>query len=356
MKRERKSRNLNLKLYDELEANYAYSDSRYWGLFYCGKDGKVRIDIKRFLKMTHAVLTEKQLQIINKRKTHYFYPKKTTWAEYSCNVFERTMTEIEVDWLGDAVDKLRSMTGPHFDAEQWNKAVEELNSGKGGFKWFIAQAVQSIEKPTELTVGDDYNFLSGILDYDEAELNVGMTNMFRRSAYLAKCNKFIISMYAQFFHQMMSKIEAVQIEVLQNNKIDVKDFNRNVLKSIGAENNVDIEKLEHYKDYDLGYCVWHFLKHNSLSTYQKLKERYPEVLYDGYYRGGQLAYTYIKFDGGKLIEKVCVGCAEFFRELCAAIWDEDEEEARWNFDDYFEAIVNDEIETIDNPLGLPPWI
>ena len=341
MKRERNCRELNLKLYNALDENFAFRDTRYWGLFYHGKNRELRIDIKRFLKMTGVTLTEKQLQIIQSRKTHYFYPKKKTCWGYNCNVFNRTMTEIEADWSGDSA---------------WNESTDELQSGKGGYKELIAQAIKNIKKAPERTVGDDYHFQCGIIDYEEAEMNARMQSQLNHFAYMEKCAEFIISMHAQFFHQMMSKIEAVQIEVLRNNNVKVEHYNREVLKGVGTAKNVNVEELEHYKFLDLGYCVWHFLKHNSLSTYQKLKERFPEVLLDGEFKGGNLAYAYIAFNKEELIEKVYTGCAEFFYEFCKAIWGEDEYEARWNYNTYFEAIVNERIEDIDNPLGLPPWI
>ncbi|MCH5148162.1 MAG: hypothetical protein J1G05_02195 [Clostridiales bacterium] len=356
MKRERNCRNTNIKLYEELDEE----DTRYWGLFYCGKDKQPRIDIKRFLKTTKTALSEKQLRIIKNRKSHYFYPKKKSHWDYNCNIFNRAMDEIEEDWLGESTKTLRGNVSDHLNAEELNKAVSDIESGKSGYRGFIVQAVEGIKKPPVHTVGDDFNFQCGIIDYEEAEMSVRMQNQINHYSYMEKCARLINSLYAQFFHQMMSKIETVQIEVFRKNNVNVKHFNRDVLKSVGAAKKVDIEKLEHYKYWDLGYCVWNFLKHNSVSTYQKLKEKFPEVLLSDEFEGGDLAYIFIKFSKENLIEKVFNGCREFFIEYCSVIWDEDEDEAQRNHEQYFERIVQGIIHDIReeryNPLGLPPWI
>lgn len=366
MKRNSKSRNKNRDLYERLDfmntySNMPYDDYRYWGLFY-GKNGKLMVDTKRFQKMTGYKFSEERLKVINNRNTHYFYPKKSTREDYNCNIFKRAMTEIEADWLGDAIytlDRELNILENDFDKgisiKEYNDAIKDIESGKGGYRSFIAVAMESIEKKPTLTVGNDYNFQCGILDYEEASMNINMQNWFNEANYKARCFELKSSMYAQFFHQMVSKIEAVQIEVMDRNHVDVEHYSRETLYGAGAKSGVNIKELEHHKYFELAYCIWNFLKHNSLSTYKKLKEKFPEVLIDHEFYGGDLAYIFIKFDD-KLICDVYNGCAQFFKEFCKTVWDEDEDEAQWNYNDFFEHIVDEQIETITNPLGLPPWI
>ena len=66
------------------------------------------------------------------------------------------------------------------------------------------------------------------------------------------------------------------------------------------------------------YCIWHFIKHNSLSTYDKLKSKYPDVLVEAEFKQGYLAYTYVKFSENLILE-LLNGCGEFFKEYYAFI-------------------------------------
>lgn len=43
----------------------------------------------------------------------------------------------------------------------------------------------------------------------------------------------------------------------------------------------------------------------------------------------------------------------FFDELCKKAFDENADDAKWDYDDYFVQQAKDEIETIENPLGIP---
>ena len=47
---------------------------------------------------------------------------------------------------------------------------------------------------------------------------------------------------------------------------------------------------------------------------------------------------------------------DFFDEVCKYAFGEDPNVAKWDNDDYFLNIVNDTIDTIENPLGLPAWL
>lgn len=49
------------------------------------------------------------------------------------------------------------------------------------------------------------------------------------------------------------------------------------------------------------------------------------------------------------------GCGEFFKKYCALVFNENYQEAQWNYMRYFSSIVSDEIESITNPLGLQWW-
>ena len=60
-----------------------------------------------------------------------------------------------------------------------------------------------------------------------------------------------------------------------------------------------------------------------------------------------------KFSG--LIEKV-FSDNDKYSFYCNLVFGENYESAQWNYNDWFLEKVSDEIESITNPLRLPPWI
>lgn len=324
MKKERKCKNHNIDLYKRLEESNSIEDTRYWGLFRFGERiidsfGKVKIDPKRFRKTTCCDFTDSQLKIINSRKTHYFYPQKFDYMDYNCNIYVSAIHAIKEDWLRI-------------------------------FKGLIERELNRIEKPRQVVPADDYNFQCGITDIDESSAWAFWTNLLNNNRYKEEVDKIVNSLYAQFFHQMASRIEAVTVYVLAKNGKDVKHFDRNALYDFAGPKGT-ARDFENYKYHDKLYRIWHFIKHNSLSTYLNLKEKYPDVLIDTEFKQGHLASAYVKFSED-LIEELLDGCVEFFKEYCACVYGENYEEAQWNYAMYFTRIVMDKIENIINPFGI----
>ena len=320
-----KKRNVNansIKLYNKLEEDAQYEDTRYYGVFLYGdkKQGqrRVKIDPKRYQKKAMK-LKSAQLEIINSRKGHYFYPAKEQYLDYNCNIFLNEIDGIKSDWANT-------------------------------YKGLIQREQDRIVKPKEVVAADDYNFMCGITDYEESSTWALMTNLRNSFKYEREVNKIVQSLYAQFFHQMASRIEAITVYVLAHNGKNVEHFDRNALYDYAGEQGT-ARDFSNYSFHDKLYCIWHFIKHNSLSTYVKLKEKYPEVLVDAEFQQGHLAYSYVKFSE-ELILELLNGCGEFFKEYCSCVYHENFDEAQWNYDDYFMQPVDDEIEMLRDPLGL----
>ena len=174
-----------------------------------------------------------------------------------------------------------------------------------------------------------------------------------------KRENLYLSLNAQFFHQMVSKIEAQTIKVLWKNGFSGHRFSRNDLYQFKGMTFEKIKELNGVKDYDKMYLIWHFIKHNSMSTYNAVKENYPEVLAklkDGAkYEAGDMAYEYIEFNS-ELITNILKGVIEFFKNYCELVFDENYDRAQWDHEEYFVNRVNDEIDRIVNPLGLPDFL
>jgi hypothetical protein len=203
--------------------------------------------------------------------------------------------------------------------------------------------------------GDDYLAMSGILAPDEAQTNATIRTWRSHMEAEAKRNRMYLSLYSQFFHQMVSKIEAITVLVLTNNGYKGDRFDRNVLYAFKDFKQESIKQLNGFQTYETMYVIWNFIKHNSLSAYETLKKANPNILIDQPYTQGQLANYYIKFSN-ELIQDIISGVECFFKEYCKLVFDEDYDNAQWDYDDYFTSAVYTEIEGIINPLGLPDWI
>ena len=312
-----------LALYKKLEESpFGSEDTRYYGVFECGKDDKgrkkIKVDPYRFDKMMWN-LSEEQWAVIKKRKTHYFTPAKFSRWDYNCNIFVREMERVKTYW------------------------AEE-------FVLLIRDAIERLKKPQKLVAGDYYNFMCGISGANGASMWADFENAKRQEEYQEKKFVTLCNLYAQFIHYLASRVEAITVFVLARNGKNVERFDRNALYDYTGVSGT-ARDLPHHKSHDKLYLIWHFIKHNSMSTYDKLKKEYPEVLVETQFQQGHLAISYVKFNEELIIELID-GCAEFFKEFCEWVYQENYDEAQWNYVEYFSSPVYDEIEFVRNPMGL----
>lgn len=315
-KKERKSRNDHTLIYIELEDKHLFYDTRYFGLF--RKGDRSRIDPKRFNKLIPGYLDKAIMDYINKRKTHFFMPKKKSYTDYNINIFLYEIKKIEDDW--------------------------EQN-----YKIQIKKTLRRLKR-RKFSVGDDYGYMSGIESYGSAVARAHWRNMMEENEYFQKVHEIISSMYSQYFHMMASQIEAITIKVLSINHVKVNKSLREVLRGTLIKKS-NFEDLPGFKFHDRLYKIWNFIKHNNEDAYIKLKEYHPETLYDYEYRQGDLAIHYVKFND-QLIVDILKGLRTFYINYCEQVFDEDIFDAQWNYDDFFLDRVRSEIEIYQNPLGL----
>ena len=199
--------------------------------------------------------------------------------------------------------------------------------------------------------------MDGILEPEEVEMTARIAGM-RRSYVHRWVRK---SLYAQFFHQLMSDIDALCLRVIVSQGYSGNNFTKQIFDTFiqGKQKKpaVAFENYQNYAIYNEAYCVWNFLKHNSVSAYNALKERFPDRVYDpnNSYKNGQAALSVLKIDE-KYILHVLDHICEFFDEVCRLGFGENTDDAKWDYDDYFLGFAKEDIDLIENPLGLPPWL
>ena len=300
------------KDYKKLEEMNAYDQLDYYGLFL--REGRVKIDTKRYKKFFKVPDNK-----IEHRKTVYYLPTKQHRSDYKCN------------WFRDLFSSYRKL---------WCEEYKDF--------------LDSIKTPKQVEDGARLDYLStGILDYDEADMKAKVSGWRRSGVY----RNIIKSLYAQFFHQMMSAIDALCLKLITACGYKEDDFSKkqfdSFIQGLQGSNAIKFKEYSFYSIYDKAFTVWNFLKHNSLKSYNILKKWYPDMIWDpdGRYQNGDSALNVVKLD-----EKFIFSCLDnlhlFFDELCQRTFGENADDAQWDYDDYFEEVVQDQIDVIINPLDL----
>lgn len=289
----------------------------YYGLFKLGK-GKIGIDPKRFDKTIG--LDEEKIKIMAKRNTTYFHPKKNKYEDYCVNNF---------------VDSINNLQ------ESYDKFQKPL----------IKRLIKEIESHELVLPGDYIKFQMGIADVESANNWSIIQNIINDIETTEKKTELFNNLYVQFYHNMVSRIEAITVSVLSKNNPKMKDFNRKLLYDNYNLKKVSSRDLKSFKYHDKMYCIWNFLKHNNLSTYENLLNYYPEVLIKRKFKSGDLAVNYLILND-ELINELLDGVKNFFIEWCDLNCDEKYYESSWNYSEWFIRKVKQNIDSIRNPLGL----
>lgn len=217
MKKDRSNQKLTKADFEKFE----YHDTRYYGLFYKKTENgiHVKIDPKQLKNTVGCQLSDVRASIINARHTHYFYPKKAEYYDYSCNVFVGRLREIQ---------------------DYWEEHYKKL----------IMHAEKKIEKPKKVTPGDNMLLMQGIAEYDEAVMVSNWENVRNHCEYMEKCFEVVASLYASFIHQMASQIEAVTVLVLTKQNAIMNRFDRNKLYATAEGKNKKVTELPSFRYYD----------------------------------------------------------------------------------------------------------
>lgn len=154
-----KCKDANLKLYAQLEKEHRYDDTRYYGVFISktGDKKRIKIDVKRYGKKIG--LSEKQLDIMKARRTHYYFPSKKQREDYNCNLIIPLIEDILNEWEKDYMP-------------------------------LIEKEIKAI-KAKEYTPSDDDLFICGIIDHEEACTNALMRNIRAEAKAQEKKLKYI---------------------------------------------------------------------------------------------------------------------------------------------------------------------
>lgn len=331
------------KDYEKLKEKYGYDEifhREYFGVF--KNNGRIKIDTKRFREHFDLYL-DKECDF--RRNSVYFVPAKIHKYDYCMNYFVDAIEESRKTWY-----------------EQKNGFHQMLDD--------YAKKELSKEIPNW-----DNAMCCGILDHDEWDMSNRMEKILHQEKVKNKINEkaysLMITLYLETIQQMASHFEHAMIFTMnkmgyEGDKCGRLDIFRFMDGRIGKSEN-KIKSLQHYETYDKFYSIWNFTKHNSPSTYNKIKKNWPELLYnkekDNWFNlefpSEHLAIEYLNIND-KFLTGLFEPLMEFYYEFCELCYGETKHHSKWNYDDYFLDIVDSHIrdskDNIENPLGLPWWL
>lgn len=295
----------------------SYDRRAYYGVFL--KNDRVHIDTKRYEKTMGYKLSAD----VRKRNSVYYTPSKIGRYDYLINNFKDELRDLKMLW-----------------EREFSKAINVIKTPK------------QVEDDARLA-----NLADGIYDYEEANTVALFARFKREQPY-----KYVIkSIYAQFYHQMMSQIDALCLRVCISQGYKEDDFSKKsfdvFIQGKQKAPAKSFKDFEYYYIFDKAYLVWNFLKHNSKRSYDELKRKFPEMIYDpnNRYENGNSALPFVKIDECFIVY-LLDNLGKFFGEVCHLAFGENIEHSDWDYDDYFLEEVDEQIEDMINPLCLSPWI
>lgn len=300
------------KDYTNVEKNQTCLE--YYGILI--KNGRARIDTKRYRKFFEIPDTK-----IEHRKSVYYLPTKKNRDEYYCNRFYDLTLNLKNQWINEYSEILKLIKTP-----------------------------KDVEDETRVN-----SLMDGVLSYEEACNNAIFKGLMRKNEY----QNLILTIYSQFYQQMMSQIDALSLKIIvengyQNKKFSREEFDTFIQGKQEKSNCVSFFDFKFYYTYNKAYRIWNFLKHNSEKAYNSLKKYFPELICDpnNKYRNGDPATSVLKIDDS-LIIKTLEELPLFFDEVCEKGFKENPKDAKWDYDEYFIDKAKEQIELIENPLDLP---
>ena len=189
----------------------------YYGLFRI--NGKVAIDPKRYKKQ--CGLSDDIFNKIKNRSTTYFYPEKEYREDY---------------YVVNFVDEINSI----------------IKDYKETYKPIIDKSIENIEARPEVVAGDYGNLQMGISGAGAANAWAKYTNAMNKEKIRMEKIELKNSLYAQFFHQMVSRIEAITIKMAKKNNPELRSWNRNNLYD-GFTKKGPVRELKSFKYHDKLY-------------------------------------------------------------------------------------------------------
>lgn len=301
----------------------------YWEYYgFHPKHGRIHVDTKRFKKiMTQDGTTEFFYDgMFKNRTTTYLIPAKIHRYDYKVNIMRDLLSSLQNDWDEEYKPLLSKVQSPNDVYEN-----TRLNS--------IAMT-------------------SCADDLDDIEVESRMAAFRRERQYQI----ILQSLYCQFISKICTEIDRFTLIFIKELGYSQKDFGmrdfRAFTDGLKGEKRADLlSTLKGYNAYNLLHKINNFLKHNTIDAYNGLKKEYPRNVCSVENKTAKKPYENGMFAGDWIIVKegyidnLFKKLKEFFEDYCNKFLNEDLEESKWNYDDYFKDVVK-EVKDLREYFGL----
>lgn len=307
-------------------SKYSPSDYTYYGFHL--KDGRYHIDTKR-LKKLHCDGSFPDAMFSMPRNTHYFVPKHKSESEWAINLLRTQLNILAKDWNTEYKDAIKGLTTPRQVYDQSRTSQLMFSSSPGE-------------------------------DMEEIEFEALRESLRRENKY----DEVIKSIHLQYIQKIFAEYFRALLVVIKDrgypNNYDFTfgsfcDYVQAKTGATSAETN-PLFQLQHFKYFDLLNKIDNFLKHNTVKSYlsiacnsrekdANLKAFLAQHVYSKKeagkpYENGMYAGYWLKI-GPSFVDEIISNLQEFSKELCKLVYDEDPDEAWWNFDDYLVQVLKD---------------
>lgn len=282
----------------------------FWGFH--PKGGRLHIDTKRYKKACESVGITDFLPsgLFQQRNSVYYEPARIKRYDYKINIFRDLFDNLRNDWQREYKPLLSKVTTPE-QVEDAYRTNALMYTGDA----------------------DDYVDICG-----EAK----MEGWKRGPKYY----QVIQSLYCQFIQKIATEVDRYTLIVMVECGWKGTDFNMKSFTSFSdgllkQKDKTKISTLSKYNAYNLLHKLNNFLKHNSIESYKTLLKLYPNNVASIENGKAKAPYENGMFAGDWIIVKpnyiddLLGKLIQFFEDYCRVYLNEDIEESKWNYDEYF---------------------
>lgn len=283
----------------------------FWGLSY-NEEGRLQIDINKYKNTCEGLEIRDFLPngLLNKNIDGLFIPNKKSKDEYIINVFNDMLNDFARDW-----------------SLEFKPIFDMIKTPKEAYDDARLNGLAYTSNPDDL---------------DEIEFDALLSSLRRNEHY----SRVIQSLYCQFIIKLAVETDRIILSAIQKLGYKKSDYNFNLFVNFAEDtlangSGIKIQSLKKYNAYNMLHKISNFLKHNTKESYYDLKRYYPDNVASIKKGTANIKYENGMFAGDwiivhedyidDLIRKLRI----FFKDFCNKFVNESEDDAEWNYDEYF---------------------
>lgn len=290
-------------------------EREYWGIHKI--NDRLVIDFERYKKTCKQVGIDEFIpEKLKKSNIKFFTPTKQKKHDYCFNTVNDLLNEFENNW-----------------------------------KYEFKPIFEKIKTPNEVYESNRLDAIAHTScsdDFDEIDVEARLASIRRMHKY----DEVIRELYAQFISKLATEVDRIMFVIAEKRGYKMKDFTFDNFEDFSKrlieydQIKIEIKDLDEYDSFNMLRKINNFLKHNSVTAYEKLKKYYPDVVASVENKTSNIPYENAMFAADWLIiphdyiEDTIEKLRKFFKSYCQKFIKENVDDANWDNDDYFETAFN----------------